>query len=502
MVNKFNKKYILFCGVLFLAVFAIVIISVISWKNGDEKIQLTKYNLILSFDEEKHLLTGEEEVCYVNNYDNAFSSLYFHLYPNAFREGAISKVVSSNNESDAYPNGKSYGDIEIVKVCYKNGDEAKFNICGEDENILEVVLQEDLYPDEKVEIIISFKTTLANINHRLGYGENTVNFGNFYPIACVYEEGKGFSQSLYHSNGDPFYSECANYEVEISYPSSFEIASSGNQNYFQKQEDNACVKYTAEKVRDFCFVLSKKFEKVCEKVNGVSINYYGYKGDADLEKCLNTCKDALITFEDMYGKYPYPQLSIVKSNFIHGGMEFPNIVLISEEIFDEKDINYVIVHEIAHQWWYGLVGNDQYNNAWMDEGLAEYSTLLFFKQNPDYKEDFNQLVDGAVDSYKLFEEVYVRVTGKVDGRMQRPLCDFQTEPEYVQCTYTKGVIMFNTIREMVGDKKFFATLRNYLEDYKFKIASPAHLIAQFVSSCGKSMEGFFYSWLEGKVVLK
>lgn len=499
---KINKKHFIWGGVVLLVIIFIAIFSVVKWGGGEDKTNLSYYQLNLKYDSNQHLLSGQEKVEFINNYDNMFTHLYFHLYPNAFREGAKNGVVSNNNEGEAYPNGKSYGQIDILGVTFANGESASFNITGEDKNILEVCLKEELYPDEKVVLNIMFETTLANINHRLGYGQNTINLGNFYPIACVYESGKGFSQSLYHSNGDPFYSECANYEVNIQFDSSLEIASTGQQTSIQNDKDKTIATYRADKVRDFSIVLSEIFDIASTKYRDVNINYYGYSGDDNIAECLKTCVDAVETFESLFGKYPYSQLSVVKSNFVHGGMEYPNLVLISDTIASQNDINYVIVHEIAHQWWYAMVGNDEYNNAWLDEGLAEYSTFLFYKENIEYGESYDSMITATIESYKLFEKIYIKVNGSVDGSMQRALCDFQTEPEYVQCVYNKGVIMFNTLREMVGDKRFISTLRNYFEEFKYKNARPSDLIAQFVSTCGKSMEGFFESWLDGSVVIK
>ncbi len=500
MVNKINKKYLLWGGVLLAIIVAMVIASIIfSKEEGAE--ERTKYTLDLEYEENSHTLFGEEQVEYFNSSDNMFTTLSFHLYPNAFREGSKTPVVTSNNFGEAYPNGYSYGSIEIVKVSFAEGVPATYQICGEDENILSVVLQEELYPEESVTLNISFKTTLANINHRLGYGENTINLGNFYPVACVYEEGVGFCEYAYHSNGDPFYSECADYDVTLRYPQKFSLASSGKQTEILNADNMVEVKIEGKKIRDFCFVLSDRLERVTATVGKIEVNYFGYAGDENLQECLQTSLDAMTTFQEFYGEYPYSQISIVKSNFVHGGMEYPNIVLVSDAVEGQKDINYVIVHELAHQWWYGLVGNDQYNHAWIDEGLAEFSTLLFFKQNEDYGEDYGGLVDGATESYKLFEKIFIKVTGSVDGRMERGLCDFDTEPEYVQCVYTKGVLMFDALRELVGEKKLLSTLRGICVDYRYKTISSAEFVAEFVSSCGRSMEGFFESWLSGKVII-
>ena len=459
---------------------------------------LTTYNLDLEYDSDLHLLYGSEEVVYFNNYDNMFTSLYFHLYPNAFRSDAKNKVVSSANHSSAYPNGENYGDIEIKSVKVDRS-EREIVVAGEDENILEIDLNRELYPDEFVTIEIEFTVTLANINHRLGYGENTINFGNFYPVACVYESGKGFATNLYHSNGDPFYSEIAKYIVSIKYDQKFDIASSGNLSLTQDGEKMRA-EITGEKIRDFAFVLSEKFDKAQAQLDNTVITYYGYQGDENLQSNLEISLKAVEYFNQLLGTYPYTSLNIVKSNFIHGGMEYPNIVLISDHI-NAEDYAYVIVHEIAHQWWYGLVGNDEYNSAWIDEGLAEYCTLLFFDEYDEYGFDYIEMIENATVSFRLFEKIFTDILGQVDTSMNRPLDKFNTEPEYVQCVYNKSVLMYDSIRQTVGERKFKRTLAKIVKDYSYKNISPQQLISAFCDGTGYNLEGYFNSWLEGKVII-
>lgn len=500
-MKKINVKKLLKWFIPFLILIVLLFVVPLFFTTHKEEYKMTQYNLDLVYDDQSKSVQGSERVVYFNNSENMFTNLYFHLYPNAFREDSKSKVVASTKVSEAYPNGESYGEILIENVGDDLG-ELNYEITGEDFNILSIELREAIYPGESVAVNIQFQTILANINHRLGYGERTINIGNFYPIACVYEDGKGFCQSFYHSNGDPFYSDCSNYNVNIEFDNKFQLASSGN--LLSSKSLNGRIKnqYSAEKVRDFCLVLSESFDIVSKKVDGIQINYYGYKGDNDLQNSLKVAGDAVETFNEMFGVYPYNQLSIVKSNFLHGGMEFPNLVMISDSVIDEVDYQYVIIHEIAHQWWFGVVGNDQFNHAWQDEALAEYSSLLFFKKNPSFSQDYKQMIASANDSYKLFEEIYTKVQGSVDGKMDRPLNQFQTEPEYVQCTYTKGVLLYDNIYQLIGEKKFFKALKNYYQDFKFKNAMPEDLIASFVKEGGGKIEKIFETWLQGKVVFK
>ena len=491
-----KKIFITFCFIIPCFAFVILLVGCNSNKQLKNR---TNYRIVCAYDNNLHTLTGSEVVTFYNFYDNMFQELYFHLYPNAFRSDAKNKVVSVANFDKAYPNGESSGDI-LIKNVKVNDISTEFSITGEDENILQVDLQQDLYPEQSVNIEIEFVVTLANINHRLGYGNNTINIGNFYPILAVYDEGVGFMTSPYHSNGDPFYSECSDYEVEIVYDKNLSLASSGNVVITEKNGMNKA-KIKGEKIRDFCFVLSNKFEMVSGNCGDITINYWGYKGDSNLDSSLKTSIEAVATFNELFGDYPYSTLNIVKSNFVHGGMEYPNLVLISDEV-SSQDLAYVIVHEIAHQWWYGVVGNNEYDYAWIDEGLTEYSTFLFFENHSEYGFNYSNMISNALESYKLFEKIYIKITGSVDSRIDRPLDEFETEPEYVQCVYNKTVLMFDSIRNSVGKKKFLKAMKDLYNDYAFQNITPAMLINSFSNSTGSNLEGFFNSWLEGKVVIK
>lgn len=472
---------------------------------------LNHYELNLTFDDENKTVEGNQKVNYLNNADVPLNSIKFHLYPNAFREGAKISPVSLTNEHKAYPNGKSYGNIKInaVKVAGMNcslklNDEDNINnpsyqITGEDENILQINLTKELYPNDKIELEIDYIITLPNVNHRFGYGNNTINLGNFYPIACVFENGN-FKTDLYHYNGDPFYSDMANYEVSITFPSQYKMASTGNLISSQTQENLTTNKMSANSVRDFAIVLSDKFKVISQKTDDVTISYY-YFSDEDAEKSLETAGKAISTFNNLIGKYPYKTLSVVEADFVHGGMEYPNLIYIATDITDHSQYEQVIVHETAHQWWYNVVGNSEYDNGWLDEGLTEYTTALFYELNPNEGINKDTIIKNAYSNYSLFVEVYGSVYGNLDTSMDRNLSEFKTEPEYVYLTYVKGMLMFDTLREILGFEKFKKCLREYYTLNSFKNAKPEDMIYAFEKASNTKLESIFNAWIDGKVIL-
>ena len=147
-----------------------------------------------------------------------------------------------------------------------------------------------------------------------------------------------------------------------------------------------------------------------------------------------------------------------------------------------------------------MVGSDQMNNAWQDEGLAEYSTLMFFENNPTYGFTRTGIVNSATNAYRAYFTVYSQLKGEVNTSMTRNLKEYSGEFEYNNVTYNKGLIMFDMLRKSVGDEKFVAGLKHYFETNRGKIASADDLCGCFIKG-GTDLEGFFKSFLEGKVLI-
>ncbi|MBQ9785861.1 MAG: M1 family metallopeptidase, partial [Clostridia bacterium] len=457
---------------------------------------LCYYNQTLYFDEESYTIEGKQTIGFYNYTNDILENVCLHLYPNAFRQGANASVVSLANYEKAYPNGKDYGNISIESVNAKQ-EYLTYSICGTDQNILEVQLGKELFPDELFEFEVGFSVKLANINHRLGYGNSTINICNYYPILCVYENGD-FVKDLYNSNGDPFYSKVANYQVSITYDKQYTLASTGTQKNIIDGE-NKVTTIKAENVRDFAMVLSSKYQTLNQIYNDVELNYY-YYDDTTPKQTLTVIKEVL-DLNKKYGKYPYKTLSVAEANFVHGGMEYPNLVLISDDLADYETYINVVVHELCHQWWYGVVGNNQYTYGFLDEGLTDYNTAKFYEAYPKYGLKCSTIFNNATNGYTTFTKVYNDVKKDFSTKMIRRLDEFETENEYVYLTYVKGMLMFASLEELIGTKRMDKCITAYYNTYKFKEATPQDLVNAFSRASGKNLQSFFDSWFNGEVVL-
>ena len=486
---------------LFLLLIFIIPLCVYGCKENEAPLKLkdvSTYDISVTLDEENHTLTCTQSVKAYNSSNDKLELLKFHLYPRAFSVGVINKAVSSLYTQRAYPNGESFGDIAINQ-CKADNQQADFYFEGNDKDILVVPLNEELESGKYSTLYIEYVVTMPNINHRFGYGNKTINLGNFYPILCVYENGD-FSTNPYSTNGDPFYSEVSNYNVSIKYPSHYVLAHTGNLVENTDEGLYRTTKIKADNVRDFAMTMSVDFQIKTKDIDGTTINYYYYL-DTEPETSFKACVDSLTTFNKLFGKYPYRQLSVCETNFVYGGMEYPNLVFISDDIDSHSDYVNTIVHEIAHQWWYGIVGNDEYTYGWLDEGLTEYSTALFYEDNPDYEITMQEVIKNTTNSYLLFVQVYTDIYGKCDTTMDRKLNEYNTEPEYVYIAYVKSVLLFNDIRELVGKEDFIKGIKLYFDTYKGKNVTPDDLIECIEKGSNKPIKDIFTSYIQGKVII-
>lgn len=458
----------------------------------EDNYSASKYVINATYDDKQNKLTGVADFTFYNSTDNEISDLQFNLWGNAFRKEAKYKPVTDALASKAYYSGTSYGgeSVEKVEGC------ASWEVGGEDENILNVVLNTPVYPEQTTKVSINFTLDLAKINHRTGVTADTVNLGNFYPVLCAYSSN-GFINTPYYHTGDPFVSDCADYDVSLTLPRGYTAATSGKEVSCSEAGEVTTYRYELKRARDFAAVLSKKFKVVSREAGDCEVKLY-YTGNSEPKRQLDAACESLEYFSDTFGGYAYPTLSVVFTPLYVSGMEYPALTMINSAL-GEADAVYTVAHENAHQWWYAMVGNDQVNCAWQDEGLAEYSTVCFFEKHPSYGFTRTAALGSAIKSYRAYYSVYNQIFGKADTTMTRSLNSFSSDYEYVNIAYNKGLLMFETVRTAMGDSKFFSATKRYFETNRFKIASPEELISHYAKL--HDVEGLFASYIDGKVII-
>lgn len=461
---------------------------------SNQKTNRTSYQIDCTLD--GHVLTGKQVLTFYNSSQTTIKTLKFNLYANAFRKDAQYSPIGSQYLSRAYPNGLNYGDIKINSV-YQSGWKIEHEVCGQDKNVLSVELKDEVFPDERATIEIDYVINLANVIARTGYNEKTINLANFYPVLCALDGGT-FYECLYYSTGDPYYSDCADYKVTLTCDKKYTVASSGKQVSFKENQDTFTRTYSLSCARSFAFVLSENFECITDKSTGTEINYYFYNDQNPL-KSIEYGIRAINLFNQKFGEYAYPTYSIVQTPFIQGGMEFPALVMISDDL-SGLPYGEVIVHETAHQWWQSAVGNNEIEYGFLDEGLSEYSVVLYYESFPEHGYSRQDLISASEKTFRTFCTVYDKIYNKIDTSMIRSLKDFSSEYEYVNIAYVKPCIMYDSLRNTIGDERFFKALKRYYSQYKFKNVQPDDLVGAF-EKVGADTNGFFKSFFDGTAII-
>lgn len=471
MVINFNKKVRKKLSIV------IVFIILIGWggylqnsKNSVETLKLSeeksinRYTMDVVFDDESKRLMCNQNIEYVNNTKITLDKLYFHIYPNAFSKKEFAPFEKSEMEQ-AYPNGFNEGYIDLKNIL-NNDKKLQYEIKGDKNDLLEIKLGKQLNPGDKISIDMKYNVKIPNSEGRFGYGDNTINITNWFPIACVHDD-RGWNLKGYETVGDPFYSETSDFYVNILIPRKYKMGCTGNIVNEKSDKEKILYEMEAKKVRDFALILSNKFDINKDSYKDISINTYNLneKLSSDATKMA---KDSIRIFSELFGKYPYKTYSVMASDFYIGGMEYPTLVMIDQSLYTEKNkflLEYVIAHETAHQWWYSVIGNDEISEPWLDEALTEYSTVLYFEKK--YGKEVGD---------KLIKTMEVQTKNHASENIFKPTTKYRNSTDYSLNVYTKGAVAFNEVRKEVGDKVFFDTLKEYYSTYMYENVNGAKFV--------------------------
>lgn len=433
-----------------------------------------KYEINATYDSESATLTGSAVICYKHFGESTLNELCFNLYANA------------------YTNSGGENRIESV---YLDGKKAPFSLVGEQNNILKIPLMRELYPDEEVETSINYTLTIPQKEGRFGASGDTVRLSGWYPQLCVLNDGV-WSEYNVESVGDYFYSDCADYTVRLTVDKDMVVASSGKRTATVESENTKTHTFEGYSIRDFAFALSTKYEVVSAVCGSTLISCYAFS-EEECEKLIPYAQKSFNLFSEKYGKYPHPTYSVALCETQSGGMEFSGLVYVSRDL-EESELERVVAHETAHQWWYSGVGSNPNEEAWLDEGLAEFSTFEYIEEVYGVLER-KKIVNERELAYSSFCSVIKNIKGVSDLPMNRKLSEFASEYEYVLVTYYKGELFFENLKAILGGKRFDSALKKYYSSFSGKVTDSDGLIYSLKEVGNLSVEPIFEAWERGKV---
>ena len=444
----------------------------------------TRYELACELRPSHDRLYAKLRVLYENTTPDTLYELVFHLPPNA---NAGSQDTSS--EEKTYPHGAGESGL-IVSAVSLNGELAFYKV-SDNGMQLSVPFITELLPGENAEVFIEFVLDTPKADARLGKSELGYQLGNSLPVLAVYQDGAFAADGFgYYPTGDPFYSETADYAVAIAYPEAFSLISTGSV-ISSRLENGILTSYiAAADVREFALMLTQRMYSASDAFKGIKL-YAQCLSEKSAKRAAAYMKKGLEALTPILSEYPYGTLNLAQVEMRYAGMEYPGLLMVQRQLFlpgREAELELTIVHELIHQWFYGLVGNDQINAPWLDEALTSYLSLEYYSRIGETK-----IYNGLV---KRYLEERASLGGRIDGS----LLDYASEDEYVNSVYWRGAKLFHELRQKIGDDAFFNGLRSYIKNNAYKIAIKADLISAFEQESGMKLSSWVDDYLKQPAV--
>ena len=522
--------------------------------------QDVKYTIEVTLDDSTHTLTAHETLIYTNHSPDTLEFIWFHLWPNAYKntETAYAKQAFKNGSTRFYyAKDENRGYIDNLDFSIE-GTPAEWAFHEEWIDVAKVMLHQPLLPGESITIETPFFVKLPKVYSRLGHTGKHYEITQWYPKPAVYDRN-GWHPMPYLNMGE-FYSEFGTFDVKITLPENYRIMATGDlvngeaefvwldslaiegdalhtldKKEFKKKmkvlsgrkksklgllkkddgreipEENTKTKtlhFRQENVHDFAWFADPKWIvrkgelKLADSTRTVTLWSMYLPKNAELwEKSLEYIHDAGYWYSEFYGDYPYNHITAVDGDMsAGGGMEYPNITVISSG--GSKDLlEFVIMHEVGHNWFYGILGSDEREHAWMDEGLNEYANIKYWEKK--YPERNGQIIvqDFIQNKLGIAKHIdfrwmmgYMGYAGRAisgdDQPIELPSVDYHPG-NYGSIVYAKSAIVLRFLQHYLGEQKMDKIMQDYYETWKFKHPQPGDFRSLVESHLDEDLSWFF-----------
>ncbi|HEY0377547.1 MAG TPA: M1 family aminopeptidase [Pyrinomonadaceae bacterium] len=502
----------------------------------------TRYRINLRLDFDARAYTGTEHVTFVNRDDRAAGVLYFHLYSN------LRPAAHRNSSQQPEPDEPR---LEIAEVrSAASGAALPFSL-DEQATILRVNLREPVLPNASAEIEIKFKGSMPEIDpeetglfvhvlqqvgaalrsERETRRARDVNYlcrgvmllGTSYPVLAA-REGDEWQRKVEPTIGDVIFAETADYEVAVDAPADVALFASAPARETAKRSERAgglVREFAGENLRDFAVVGGRSLRSAERTVGDVTVrSVFAPEHETTARRVLASAAEAVRVYAERFGPAPNRLVSIVDAPLVAGlgSAEFSGLGVIASAFYVDFDspsmrnlpeivreqrasledsLEFTVAHVVAQQWWGVGVGNDPERDPVLDEALANWSALLYYKEVHGEERAAAALDDQLRGVYKVY-----RTFGGEDMVATRPAREYRNFFQYAAIVASKGALMFVSLRRLMGDEKFFAALRSYYETNVYEVAELDDLRGAFVGEAPRAQRRAvtrtFARWLTNK----
>ena len=443
-----------------------------------------------SLSPEERTLTVRQTLRLLNRTGQDQNAAVLRTWPNAFQNIDTSPCTFEEKLYDRfYPDGFSSGAL-VMKTAQAAGQPVLHRYTDESKTVMAVPVPGGWKAGENAEIELEYTVQIPRMAYRFGLWDGIYALGNAFAVPAVWEDG-AFRTDGYAPVGDPFVTDCANYTVSVTVPEGYACAGSGWAET-EKSKGEITFRFSAPAVRDFALVISDRFVSAQALEGGVLIT--AYASDASrAREMLKDARKALGVYESLWGEYPYQSYTLAEIHMPLGGMEYPALAMISSDDLAQggRELEYLIAHETAHQWWYALVGSDGFHQPWQDEALSEFGVL-------EYAESVYGVQERS-DLEQTRVESAMRVTVSQGITPGAPLDRFSSMSEYSLVVYNRGAAYFCALDRMLPDG-LNPFLRQYAQDFAFSRASRGEFEQLLAASTGEDFSPLTRDYLDTAIL--
>ena len=432
------------------------------------------YHIEFRIAEDIYHVEGMQEVRYTNAEDAALDQVHLRLFPNILG----GEMTVSNLTVD--------GQSITPRLELQN-------------SLLIVALPTPLAPGQSAVLQMEFAITVpqtVELNYGVfSYFDDVLTLAHSYPMIAVYDD-EGWNSEIPPQNGDITYADSSFFLVKVTAPKDLTLVTSGGEISSGESGEMQTVQIASGPARDFYLAASPKYEENTKTVGEVTLRSYAPAEDSQgAELALDVAGRSLEVFSARYAPFPYTELDIVSTPTLALGIEYPGIIAITSRIYDVDQeyrgapasvyLESTVAHEVGHQWFYGLVGDDQLDDPWLDEALTQFATLQYYadEYGPGGEAGFRNSLEARWDG-----------VGRAEIPIGLPVAAYSGQ-EYGAIVYGRGPLFFIALRERMGRETFDAFLREYTETLSWGIATPEFLQSLAETHCACDLDELFGQWV-------
>jgi len=482
--------------------------------------RIVHYEINARYTPSSHTVAATEVLTYHNLTGQSLDHFPFHLYQNAFQPNATfvrdSKLMGSRDIHYEKWEPKYYGSEEIKSIEVVGQGDLTNNLQfvapddgnKDDKTVVDLRLAKPVPAGAFVQFKIAFQTKFPETQARSGWKRDFLLGGQWFPKVGVWWHG-AWNCHQYH-NTTEFFADFGVYDVRLTVPQNEVIGASGVEvGSVNSSDGTKTVTYHGDDIHDFAWTVSPRYrvrESTYQAQMGpIKLRFLMQPAHWDqVDRHEKITRETLDRFESWYGPYPYKTLTVVdpEPGSAAGGMEYPTFITGESEWWLPSglhEVEGVVEHEFGHQYWYGMVATNEFEDAWMDEGINSYSEVKVLSSILGEKTSILNMAGASYGDNQEQRDFYVSVADR--DPMAQNAYAYVNSNSYAGMTYGKTASVLLTLEGIIGPDTMAKAMRTYFMKYRFTHPTKEDFLKTIEEVSGKDLRWYFNQAIYGTQVM-